>query len=91
MEASLTSLPLEIAYMPNLEIINFDYTTIMSVPPEIIAQGTPTILAYLRDYEAMLMRQTIAGIAAGVGGIAGVMLIFRWRQRRDSTEKKKRA
>jgi hypothetical protein len=38
----------------------------------------------------MLFRQTIAGIAAGVGAIAGVMLAFRWRQRRGLGEKKKR-
>jgi len=38
----------------------------------------------------MLMRQTIAGIAAGVGGVAGLMLAFRWRQRRGVGEKKKR-
>jgi hypothetical protein len=36
------------------------------------------------------MRQTIAGIAAGIGAIAGVMLAFRWRQRRGLAEKKKR-
>lgn len=56
----------------------------------ITSQGTAATLAYLRDYEAMLMRQTIAGIAIGVGAFAGVILAFRWRQRRGLQEKKKR-
>jgi len=62
----------------------------MAIPSEITSQGIPATLAYLRDYESMLMRQTIASIAAGVGGIAGLILAFRWRQRRGLGEKKKR-
>jgi hypothetical protein len=38
----------------------------------------------------MQFRQIMAGMAAGVGAIAGVILAFRWRQRRGLGEKKKR-
>jgi hypothetical protein len=38
----------------------------------------------------MQMQQIIAAIALGVGGIAILMLAFRWRQRRAWGEKKKR-
>jgi hypothetical protein len=44
---------------------------------------------YLRDYKTMQARQTIAGIAAGVGAIPGVLLTFRWRKRRGLSEKKR--
>jgi hypothetical protein len=86
-----TSLPLALGQLPHLRVLSLDGNPLTFPPPDIVAQGTPAILAYLRDYEAMLMRQTIAGIAAGVGGIAGVMLAFRWRQQRGLQEKKKRA
>jgi len=73
----ITVLPIELGHLTNLR--QFDLTgTLLTFPPhDIVAQGTPAILTYLRDYEAMLMRQTIAGMAAGIGGIAGVMLAFR--------------
>ena len=89
---ALTSLPLELGHLTNLQTFYLSVFKDFVFPPsDIIAQSTPAILAYLRDYETMLMRQTLAGIAAGVGGIAGVMLLFRWRQRRGLHEKKKRA
>jgi len=85
----LTTLPIEIGHLT--ELTRLDFTPPVTFPPlESQRHGTPTILAYLRDYEAMLMHQTIASIAAGVGGIVGLILAFRWRQRRSLGEKKKR-
>lgn len=87
----LTELPTSIGQLTGLEILEVTYNPMVMPPIDTQAQGTQAILAYLRDYEAMLMRQTIAGIAAGVGGIAALILAFRWRQRRGLSEKKKRA
>lgn len=86
---SITAFPVEMQSLSKLT--DFNINTLTFPPPEIVAQGTPAILAYLRDYDAMMVRQTVAGIAAGIGGIAIVMLAFRWRQRRGLNEKKKRA
>ena len=83
----LKALPLEIAYS-QLKILSTG--PLPFIPLEIQQQSTEGMLAYLRDYEAMQARQTIAGIAAGVGAMAGLMLAFRWRQRRGLSEKKKR-
>ena len=56
-----------------------------------LAQGI-SILVNFQEEKAMT--STImwkpAGIAAGVGVIAGVLLAFRWRQRRGLGEKNKR-
>ena len=87
----IMSLPVEIGQLTHLTSLYIINNPLTFPPPEIVAQGTPAILAYLRDYEAMLMRQTVAGIMAGMGSIAIVMLAFRWRQRRGLSEKKKRA
>lgn len=87
----ITELPVELGQLPNLIQLSLYNTPLTFPPPEIVQQGTPAILAYLRDYQAMMLCQTIAGIAAGVGGIAVLMLGFRWRQRRGlRREKKKR-
>ena len=84
----LTTLPLELGHLTQIHTLTTDPLTFP--PPEIISQGTAVTLAYLRDYEAMLIRQTIAGIATGVGAIAGVLLAFRWGQRHGLNKKKKR-
>jgi len=84
----LTRLPLEFGQLTDFSQLSMN--TLSFPSQEIQQRGVPSMLAYLRDYEAMQMRQTIAGIAAGVGAIAEVILAFRWRQRRGLGEKKKR-
>lgn len=92
--APLTHLPVEIGNLNNLRTFHFLNTPIVFPPPEIQKQGTQAMLSYLRSQQTLLAhqaRQTIAGIAAGIGAIAAVLLAFRWRQRRGLGEKKKRA
>lgn len=84
----LTTLPIEIGHLA--ELTRLDFTPVTFPPLEMQGHGTPAILAYLRDYETMQMQQKRQTIAAGVGGVAGLMLAFRWRQRRGLSEKKKR-
>ena len=84
----ISALPLEIGQLSQLYTLT---TPPMTFPPlEIQQLGTKATVAYLRDYEAMLVRQMIASIAAGVGAVTGVTLALRWRQRRGLGEKKKR-
>lgn len=87
----ITRLPVEISHLPHLQTFLFYMPAVTFPPQEITKYGMDSTLTYLRDYEAMLMRQTIAAIAAGIGGIALLILAFRWRQRRGLSEKKKRA
>lgn len=87
----LTTLPIEVGQLSRIVYLHASPLTFP--PPEIQRQGAQVMVAYLRDYKAMLIRQTIAGIAAGVGAISGLTLAFRWRQRRglnEPSEKKKR-
>jgi hypothetical protein len=84
----LLALPLELGSLSNL--YQLETPALTFPPPEVTSQGTEATLAYLRDYEAMQARQTLAAIAGGVGTIAGVLLAFRWRQRREQGAKKKR-
>ena len=89
-DTPLKTLPYEMGQLSQLTILELNNSLLTFPPPEIQAQGTQAILAYLRDYQAMLVRQTIASIAAGIGGLAMLILAFRWRQRRGLGEKKKR-
>ena len=86
----LVSLPVELGYL-HPTILSFSNNPITFPPLEIQRKDQPDMLAYLRDYHAMLVRQTIVAIAAGIGGIITLTLAFRWRQRRGLGEKKKRS
>jgi hypothetical protein len=68
------------------------YANPLTFPPaEILQAGMHPTLQYLRDYEAMLLRQTIAGMAAGVGGFTALLLAgLKLRQRRMYGKKKKK-
>ena len=89
----LTSLPPEIGQLTSLVGLDYQFNELTFPPPEIQQQGLPAMLAYLRDYEAMLQHQKMVGIVIGVGvvgAMAGLIVAFRWRQRRGLGEKKKR-
>lgn len=79
--------------LTQLEFFTYSYSDFTFIPPEVHGQGIAAILAYLRDYQAMQVRHMIAAIAGGVGGMTGLILAFRYRQRRglsQPSEKKKR-
>jgi Leucine-rich repeat (LRR) protein len=85
----LTSLPPEFNQLTNLREFYVDNNP-FSPPLEVQKQDIPAILAYIQDYPNLRARQTIAAIAAGIGGITLLILAFRTRQRRAWGEKKKR-
>jgi Leucine-rich repeat (LRR) protein len=70
--------------------LNLDRNPLISPPPEVIAQGTPAILEYLRNQAWWYLRRMIIYTASGIGFLAIVFLGLRWRYRRQYTKKKKR-
>ena len=82
----LTALPLEIVRLSNLQAVSLMNNPVIFPPLGVVQQGPISTANYLHD----LLRQTIAAIATGIGGITGLMLAFRWRQWRGLGEKKKR-
>jgi hypothetical protein len=76
--------------LSHLEMIEIQSTFLLFPPKDVQGQGTQAMLAYLRDYPEMQVRQTIVAAAAGVGLIAAFILAFRYRQQWALSEKKKR-
>jgi internalin A len=60
----------------------------ISLPEEVIAQGTPAILDYLGNEAWWHLQRLIVGGASSFGLVAAVILGIRWRQR--GKQKKKR-
>lgn len=63
---------------------------LITPPREVIEQGTPAILAYLRNQALWHMKKMIAYAASVVGFLALVILGLRWRYLRLRRGKKKR-
>jgi internalin A len=72
---------------PELKLYN---NPLITPPPEVVAQGTPAILAYLREQAWYHARQIMLSALGGVGILAGVLLLARWRYRRLRKPKPKR-
>jgi internalin A len=71
-------------------MIWLEHNPLITPPPEVLAQWTPGILAYLREQAAYHTRQMLMDAAGGVGIIAGVgLLVYRYRRR--GRRKSKRA
>jgi hypothetical protein len=68
----------------------FDGNPLISPPEEVIAQGTPAILAYLRNQAWWHLQRLIIGGVSGIGFLTIVFLALRWRYRRQYGKKKKR-
>jgi hypothetical protein len=78
--------PSETCSKPSLYLVG---NPLITPPPEVIAQGTPTVLAYLREQAWYHTRQLLLSAAGGVGILASVVLFARWRYRRMRKPKKK--
>jgi internalin A len=90
----LPAILLEIDWESGDEILgscyfSFEGNPLISPPQEVIAQGTPAIMEYLRNEAWWHMQRLIAGGAGFVGIVAAIVLGLRWRNRRNT--KKKRA
>jgi internalin A len=66
-----------------------DGNPLITPPPEVVAQGTAAVLDYLRNQAWYHTRQMILSGAGGVGIVAGVLLLARWRYRTLRKPKKK--
>lgn len=93
----LTSLPIELERLTQLtkDACNLDlaYNSISFPPPEIIKQGTPAILDYLRNKaqrEDYQRRMTLATGGVGFGLLIAMVLGLRWRGRRMGRKSKRK-
>jgi len=84
----LQYLPIELGQLTKLaEIENNCYlyfadNPLISPPPEVIAQGTPAILDYLRNQVWWHLQRLILSVATGIGILTILILGIRWRMRR---------
>jgi internalin A len=69
--------------------ISLHNNPLISPPAEVIAQGTPAILEYLRNEAWWHLQRLIAGGAGAIGIVASLILGIRWRNRRHHEKKKK--
>jgi Leucine-rich repeat (LRR) protein len=65
-----------------------DGNPLISPPPEVIAQGTPAILAYLRNEAWFYMQKLIVSGLAILGVVTLSVLGLRWRNRRGKQKRK---
>jgi internalin A len=63
---------------------------LISPPRAVIDEGTPAILAYLRNEAWWHLQKLIAGGASGLGLLAAIVLGLRWKNRHGRKEKEKR-
>jgi internalin A len=66
----LTQLPVELGHLTNLQDLSlFDNPDLLTPPPEIVSQGTPEILAFLRELQrASITRYEAKLLLVGEGG-----------------------
>ncbi|MCA9891278.1 MAG: hypothetical protein KC546_23035, partial [Anaerolineae bacterium] len=90
---ALHHLPTELAQLKILSVdscrLDIDFNPLITPPPDVVAQGTPAILDYLRNQAAMQAQQITLAIAGMVGLVAAFLLAFRWRTRRLGRKKKR--
>ncbi|MCA9895668.1 MAG: leucine-rich repeat domain-containing protein [Anaerolineae bacterium] len=89
---ALHHLPTELAQLKILSVdscrLDIDFNPLITPPPDVVAQGTPAIMDYLRNQAAMQAQQITLAIASMVGLVAAFLLAFRWRTRRVGRKKK---
>jgi hypothetical protein len=69
--------------------IGFSKNPLISPPPEVVAQGTPAVLEYLRNEAWWHMQRLIAGGASSIGLVTAIILGFRWKNRRGKAKEKR--
>lgn len=62
---------------------------LISPPEEVLAQGTPAILAYLRNEAWWHLQRLIISAASALGLVVMLILGLRWRNRRGKSKKKR--
>lgn len=72
----------------SLSGLMFSNNPLISPPPEVIAQGTPAILDYLRNEAWWHLQRLILGAVSSVGIVAAVVLGLRWRNQRRKGKKR---
>jgi internalin A len=93
----LQSLPSELGQLTSLHPnpcqgagigLLIDHNPLTSPPPEVIAQGTPAILDYLRNQAWWHFQRLILGGASGIGIVVATILGLRWRNNGGKRKKK---
>ncbi len=65
----LTQIPLEIGQLPNLQELSLKNNLLLTPPPEIVSQGTQSVLAFLRELQQQsIVRYEAKLILVGEGG-----------------------
>ena len=90
----LESLPSELGQLTKLAddgcYLKLDGNPLISPPPEVIAQGTPAVLDYLRNQAWWHLQRLILSGATGLGLLAVLMLGIRWRTGRNRRKAKRK-
>jgi internalin A len=68
--------------------LHLDGNSLISPPEEVIAQGTPAILEYLRNEAWWHLQRMIVGGAGAVGLVTLSILGWRWKNRRGKQKRK---
>jgi hypothetical protein len=71
----LKMLPPELGHLPNLKELILDGNPLQSPPPEIVRQGTPAVLAYLRELRASTRQWVSKLLLVGEGGVGKTSLL----------------
>ena len=83
----LTELPAEIGRLTNLTVLYLDGNPLTSPPPEIVEQGTPAILAYLREQLRAKQPQWVSKLlVVGEGGVGKTSLLRSLRGERFNSQ-----
>ena len=90
----LTHLPRELGQVTQLaddnSYLRLSGNPLISPPEEVIAQGTPAILDYLRHQTWWHLQRLILSLATGVGLLAVLGLGLRWKMRRGYRKSKRK-
>ncbi len=90
----LEYLPSELGQLTKLAdngcYLKLDGNPLISPPPEVIKQGTPAVLDYLRNQAWWHLQRLILSGATGLGVLAVLMLGIRWRTGRNRRKSKRK-
>ncbi len=93
-ENQLRHLPASLGQLSNLERDNCNLdisdNPLISPPQSVLDDGTPAILAYLRNQAGWHLQRLIISTASAIGGITLIVMALRWRIRRNRKPKQKR-